>query len=364
MDIALLLSATLLLALANGANDNFKGMATVWGCGLLGYRAALALATVATMAGAVAATLLASALVASFSGRGLVDASLLGSSGFLGAVAAGAGATVLLASRLGLPVSTTHALVGALCGSGLVQAGTVHAGALLAVFVLPLLLSPVLAAGVAWLAGRVAVRLAARAPECLCLETAPRVVMQHAGTALLAPAAATVYAGRDRDCSPSGGAGTVRLRRTVLGDAAHLVSAFAVCLARGVNDTPKIAALLIASGAAGQLSSQLAVGLAMGIGGLVWSGRVARTMSLRISAIDRGRGVAANLVTSALVLVASRFGVPVSTTHVSVGAIAGSGAAAGALDGRVLRTILLSWVAVLPVAALLAAIVSGLLALA
>jgi PiT family inorganic phosphate transporter len=51
--IVLILSA-LFLAYANGANDNFKGVATLFGCNAVGYRGALALATVATFAGSIA----------------------------------------------------------------------------------------------------------------------------------------------------------------------------------------------------------------------------------------------------------------------------------------------------------------------
>lgn len=78
--------------------------------------------------------------------------------------------------------------------------------------------------------------------------------------------------------------------------------------------------------------------------------RVAETMSLRINRMDATQGVSANLITAALVLMASRFGLPVSTTHVSVGSIAGVGAGAGTLDWLALRSVLLSWFATLPCA--------------
>ncbi len=77
-------------------------------------------------------------------------------------------------------------------------------------------------------------------------------------------------------------------------------------------------------------------------------------MSLQLSAMDAPQGLSANLITAALVLFASKFGVPVSTTHVSVGSIAGVGAGARTLDRRVLRNVLLSWAATLPFAALAA----------
>jgi PiT family inorganic phosphate transporter len=61
--------------------------------------------------------------------------------------------------------------------------------------------------------------------------------------------------------------------------------------------------------------------------------------------------VSANLITALLVLVASNFGMPVSTTHVSVGTIAGVGASANTLDKSVFRNVLLSWLATLPISA-------------
>jgi PiT family inorganic phosphate transporter len=59
----LLVAAALLVAFSNGANDNFKGFATVWGSQTLSYRQALGLATLATAAGSVASLTLANALV-------------------------------------------------------------------------------------------------------------------------------------------------------------------------------------------------------------------------------------------------------------------------------------------------------------
>ena len=67
-----LIAAVLFLAFNNGANDNFKGFATVWGSDTLSYRQALVLATLATLAGSVASWLLADNLIQQFSGKGLV----------------------------------------------------------------------------------------------------------------------------------------------------------------------------------------------------------------------------------------------------------------------------------------------------
>ncbi len=94
----------------------------------------------------------------------------------------------------------------------------------------------------------------------------------------------------------------------------------------------------------------------MAVGGLLSARRVAETMSNRITELNHGQGFSANLVTSFLVIVASRFGVPVSTTHVSVGSIFGIGVVSGRQDSNLVRRIILSWVITLPVAMSLAAL--------
>jgi len=124
MDIALwILFATLFLAFANGANDNFKGVATLYGSRTLSKRAALIWATITTLAGSLTAAWFATELAKLFSGKGLVPDALVGEPTFMLAVALGAAITVFVAARLGIPVSTTHALVGGLCGAALLAAG-------------------------------------------------------------------------------------------------------------------------------------------------------------------------------------------------------------------------------------------------
>src|SRR4051794_36416223 len=145
MSLALILVAVVALAYANGANDNFKGVATLLGSGTTDYRRALAWATVTTLIGSLAAALLAGELLKRFSGRGLVADVLVADPHFVAAVALGAGLTVLLATRLGMPVSTTHGLVGALVGAGWAAGSSVQLAKLGADFFLPLLLSPVIA---------------------------------------------------------------------------------------------------------------------------------------------------------------------------------------------------------------------------
>lgn len=138
MTIAFLVLAVGFLAYSNGANDNFKGVASLFGSRTVGYRAALGWATVATFTGSVCSIFLAELLLKTFSGRGLIPDEFVASPNFLLAVALGAGATVMLATLTGFPISTTHSLTGAIVGSGLVAVGTqVNFGVLRQQFLLP-----------------------------------------------------------------------------------------------------------------------------------------------------------------------------------------------------------------------------------
>lgn len=286
------------------------------------------LATVATVLGGIVSVMIAESLVKQFSGKGLVGDELANTPSFALAVAGGAAATVMLATRLGFPISTTHALVGGLVGAGMAQSdATLNLGNLGSGFVLPLLISPFISAGLGYIGYRILRTRRARKERLPTL----------------------------------GSAATSDIQPTPTLDGVHLLSASAICFARGVNDTPKLAALLIASQLLDGTGSALAVTVAMGAGGWLLSRRVAETMSHRINRLDTGQGISANLITAALVLFASRLGMPVSTTHVSVGSIIGTGGAAGTLHGPVVRNVLLSWVATLPMAAGIAFAISWLI---
>jgi len=83
--------------------------------------------------------------------------------------------------------------------------------------------------------------------------------------------------------------------------------------------------------------------------------RVAETMSHKITEISHGQGLSANITTAFLVIFASKLGMPVSTTHVSVGALFGIGLVNQKANTRMMASILLSWLLTLPCAALCAA---------
>jgi PiT family inorganic phosphate transporter len=92
----------------------------------------------------------------------------------------------------------------------------------------------------------------------------------------------------------------------------------------------------------------------MAVGGLLNARKVAETMSKKITAMNHGQGFTANLSTAILVVLASLYGLPVSTTHVSVGSLFGIGLTTGKANLRVVNAIVLSWLVTLPCAAILA----------
>jgi len=120
----------------------------------------------------------------------------------------------------------------------------------------------------------------------------------------------------------------------------------------GLNDTPKIAALLLVAPAIGASGGTMLAAVPIAPGGLISARRVAEVMSRRITPMTHGQGLAANLVTSAVVIGASRFGPPVSTTHVSCGALFGIGTVTRRANVRMMATILSGWIITLPGAAL------------
>ncbi len=98
------------------------------------------------------------------------------------------------------------------------------------------------------------------------------------------------------------------------------------------------------------------VGIVIAIGGLLGAHRVAQTMSRKITAMNPGQGLTANLITAGMVLSASPLGLPLSTTHVSCGALFGIGAVTGQARWKTIAGILLAWVITLPLGATLGAV--------
>ena len=348
------------LAFANGANDNFKGVATLYGSGSTSYRTALAVATIATAAGSVLSIAIASGLLAAFSGSGLVSAEVAASSGFAASVGGAAAITILLATRLGMPTSTTHALTGALLGVAVAVDGAQSAWQpLVRGFFVPLLVSPLIAIALSALAYALLARGRARfgpgGPSCLCLARSESEAPQPSGLAC-AVASPSLVVAPVAECERILGAGAVLARSDRIAATAHLMSAASVCFGRAVNDTPKVAALMATATLAQGPWALGLVALAMAIGGLVASRRVAERISHGITPLDPAPGLLANLVTSGLVIAASRYGLPVSTTHVSCGSIFGIGFATRSARWRTIAQILAAWITTLPLAAFLGGI--------
>ena len=342
----------------------YSNVASLFGSRTCGYRMAIWWATVTTLAGSVAAMFLAQGLIHKFSGSGLVPDALTASPGFLLAVAMGAGVTVILATLLGFPISTTHGLTGALVGAGLIAVGRqVNLPLLGKTFLMPLFLSPLLAiavGGAVYLAFRyVRLRLGVTKEMCFCAGVEEQIIpLAQPGGVFAAQSlpGLSVVVGEQTVCSQ-------RYRGTVLGvnagrllDRLHFLSAGAVSFARGLNDTPKIVALLLVGTTFHIRWALFAVAAAMAMGGLLSARRVAETMSHRITGMNPGQGFAANLSTALLVTTASVHGLPVSTTHVSVGSLLGMGIVTRQAKWKPVVGVLASWVVTLPCAAILAAL--------
>jgi PiT family inorganic phosphate transporter len=351
--IAIVVVLSLLLAWVNGANDVSKGIATLAGSGAASARRAVMWGTLWTVIGGIAAFTWGNELVKTF-GVDMVAPGANSGWRFTASVLCGAGAWIALASYRGWPVSTTHALLGGLIGAVLSGVGVegLHAAAVTQKAMLPLLLSPLLAVALCalllWLARWVRARVPAWRPGC-CAEEQWR-----------------------RDpfvCAPAHGAAVPRRVMRRLWIALHWLSSGATSFARALNDVPKIAAFLIVAlaltpeaGAMFAASSTLwafvAVTVMMGVGG-AWGGyRVLHLMAHRVAAMEPHTGLVANCGTSLLVLAATPLGLPVSTTHVSAGALFGIRWAGRAQPAQAdaLNGILVAWIVTLPAAAGVAAL--------
>lgn len=313
-----MLLMALALAYSNGANDVSKSIATLVGAGSTSYRAGITWGTIWTGVGAVASTFLATEMLKTFSAwvKPGVTVDVL----FPISVAIGAMLWVFLAERLALPVSTTHALVGAICGVAAFAYGvdSVAWVKLTSKIVVPLALSPVLGLVISF----------------GIMPIVKRVFSRHPVTPMVANAVVN------------------RL---------HWLSSGLIAFSRALNDTPKLVALpilfytLAPAAAVPSPVLFLLLGLAMCAGSLINGQRVTRTMAEKVTKLRDEEGLAANLTTSALVAAAARFGLPVSTTHVSNGAIIGVGLSQGAqaISWKTVRDFLLAWVVTVPTSAAL-----------
>lgn len=349
-----LIALTLVLAFANGANDVSKGIATLVGAGVSNYRGAVIWGALCSMTGAAAAAFASQALVATFSGKGIL-AEPTTSPAFLLAIAIGAIGWLIIATRTGLPVSTTHSIGGALVGAAMMHGGVqgVVWTAFAKKIALPLLASPVMAVMLLLVVPPLLRPLVTRFDKyCLCVEQTSAIAVTPEGFALRETMPAVV-AGSSESCSTA-------VARISAIDSMHWLSSGATSFFRGLNDAPKILALGVAAALAVGIGHQpmyVLVAVAMGAGSVIAGFRVTRTLAEKVTPISPAGGFAANVVTSVLVGVASRFALPVSTTQVASGAIIGVGVSRGGNDVRwkTVGEMLLAWVITLPASALFAA---------
>lgn len=356
MLILLALSCVALLAFANGANDNFKGVATLFGSGVSDYRRALWWATGATFLGSIAAIFLTTQLLETFSGKLFVDAGTLATHGFALAFPAACAATVLLATRIGAPISTTHALAGSLLGAALAAPESVidWSKASHSIF-LPLAVGPFVALAGALLLYPILThtrkKMGIRRDSCVCI--GEEWVPLPNGTAAVSLSATIA----DKSvCQDRYQGHVLGLSAHSLLDSLHYLSAGLVSFARGLNDTPKIVAVTLMAAPFLELGAFGLVGVAIAAGGLLGARRVALTMSQKITVMNPGQGLTANLITSGLVLAASPLGMPLSTTHVSCGALFGIGAVTGQARWKTIAGIVTAWLVTLPLGAALGAL--------
>ena len=383
----------LYMAWAIGANDVANAMGTSVGSGALTVWGAILVAAIFEFAGAF----FAGGHVTDTVRKGMLDISLIGRDqliyGMLGSLAA-AGTLLVGATRFGLPVSTTHSIVGAIVGFGVVSIGpeVVNWGKI-GQIVLSWLTSPLLAGVIAF-----GIFQFTRAKV---LDTKdPVVQIRKLGPVFFflvffIIGLVTLFKGLkplklDLNLTQAligstllgfvgSGLGIFFIRRVQLGpeDPKHrfsrvekifvvlqILTACAIAFAHGSNDVANAIGPLAAISSAisgADLGGKASVSpwmLAIGGIGIIfglatWGYRVMETVGKRITELTPSRGFAAQLAAATTIVVASRMGIPISTTHTLVGAVLGVGLARGisALDLRVVGKIIASWVATLPIAA-------------
>lgn len=365
--------AGFLISYFNGANDVSKGIATLVGSGVTDYRRAILWGALCTALGGLTASLFARALVTTFSNGLLASGSTPTFAAALATIL-GAAAWVMLSTRTGLPVSTTHAIVGSLTGVAVLAYGFegVRWGALGMKVVLPLILSPIASLVLTVTLVRLGGHFwgpSTETADCLCFAVEPATVAL-AGTGCAAhsvalnPARATL---RAMSASAETCDAAMRAPFRLSLDHLHWLTSGATSFARGMNDAPKMAALILAAAALthdGRLPALPIFALitfGMVAGSVVAGLRITRVLAEGVTRMNHREGFLANFVTSALVMAGAVGGLPMSTTHVSASAIIGITVRKGsrALNTASVRSIFLAWIVTVPAAAVLGILIYG-----
>lgn len=382
-----------------GANDVANAMATSVGSKVLTIKKALIVAGVFEFLGAV----LAGGEVTATIRQGIVDTGAMRYEpklliyGMLASLLS-AGTWLLIASRNGWPVSTTHSIVGAIVGFAAVgigvdavkwpQVGTI---------VMSWIVSPLTAGIIAYLIFASVQQLILRHPDPLA--RAKRYVpvymffaaftitlvtilkgLTHVGLNLTIVKSYLLAAGIGLTISIIGGFVIRRIQpdrklekkqhfytvERVFG-VLMIVTACSIAFAHGSNDVanaigPLAAVVTIAdTGVVGRQAPLppwvlMLGGVGIVIGLATYGRHVIATVGEKITQLTPSRGFAAELAAASTIVIASGTGLPVSTTHTLVGAILGVGMARGieAIDLRVVSRIFASWVVTVPAGALLA----------
>jgi PiT family inorganic phosphate transporter len=376
-----------------GANDLANSMASAVGARAITVRQAIVIGGVLNLAGAV----FVGAHVTDTIRSGIIRTDLIADplTTILGALAAllAAALWVSFATWKSLPVSTTHSIVGAMIGFGIVTGGlaAVQWKGLAAV-VVSWIVSPLLAMAIGLGMFKLIVHLVmARAdPGRLALRTAPGfigsavfiVVMSFLyktplgrTLALATPTAALIALALAVLVGAAGRAAVAAvLRRRGDGGEDGVEGVFRfiqvgtscyVALAQGANDVANAVgplAVIYFFVKLGHFGGKVPVplflllfgGIGIAAGIAMAGGRVMRTMGEKITTLTNTRGFAVDFAAATTVLIASKLGLPVSTTHAAVGGIIGVGLAGGieAVNGRVVLHIIVYWVLTVPAAAL------------
>jgi PiT family inorganic phosphate transporter len=399
--IAIAVIFALFMTWGIGANDVANAMGTSVGSGAITVRTAIIVAAVFEFLGAA----VAGGNVTKTIRKGIIDPGAIVDQpeilvfGMLAALLATA-IWLLVASLKGWPVSTTHSIVGALVGFGIAGIGieAVNWGKITQIAA-SWVVSPVVGGVLAFLLVISLQRLILRADKPL--ESAIKWVPVYAFLVGFVMALVTLFKGLKHlnlDLSALvsfllavlcglfvaliGRYAVNRIEIDPLADHSFqftnverifaplmIFTACAMAFAHGSNDVANgigplaaVYALVSSGGDVSQTSALPLWILVLGGGGIVlglatYGYRVMQTIGRKITELTPSSGFCATMAAASTVVLASRTGMPVSTTHIAVGAVMGVGLAKGfaALDLRVIGSIFVSWVVTLPVSGLLTA---------